>query len=349
MQQIQMVKIFSPNKDDDFQAVLSLLNDGVRLMDLCVSQKHEWSKQRISLGEINFGEIEISKIGDIALYQDAVLIYFPWRNTIVQTFDEEIFCRLRYLRNNYKINREEQKSLRERHIAIIGMSVGMSILKSCVLEGLAGEYTIADFDTIELSNLNRIDAGIFNIGQSKVELAYRFILEQDPFLKINICREVTASNIDEILGEKVDLIIDECDSIISKILIRSRASKSRIPVIMHTSDRGMLDIERYDLLDFESDWTLLKYESMADEDIRSSSAQIIAEYCDLLNADSRSKFSFGEIGKTLTSWPQLGGDVFAGAGNVAFAARNYLLYQNIRSGRYLLEPKVIITNPDCFE
>jgi hypothetical protein len=48
-------------------------------------------------------------------------------------------------------------------------------------------------------------------------------------------------------GGPADLLVEECDSLDIKLLLRERARAHRIPVVMETSDRGMLDVERHDL------------------------------------------------------------------------------------------------------
>jgi len=42
-------------------------------------------------------------------------------------------------------------------------------------------------------------------------------------------------------------VIEECDSLDMKFLVREAARDRQIPVIMETSDRGVLDVERFDL------------------------------------------------------------------------------------------------------
>ena len=46
---------------------------------------------------------------------------------------------------------------------------------------------------------------------------------------------------------QLDLLIEECDSLEVKIRARIKARSLGIPVLMDTSDRGMVDIERFDL------------------------------------------------------------------------------------------------------
>lgn len=45
----------------------------------------------------------------------------------------------------------------------------------------------------------------------------------------------------------VDILVEECDSLDTKVLIRQAARSRRIPVLMATGDRGTLDVERFDL------------------------------------------------------------------------------------------------------
>lgn len=42
-------------------------------------------------------------------------------------------------------------------------------------------------------------------------------------------------------------MIDECDDLAMKILLRQHARELRIAVLMETSDKGLVDIERFDL------------------------------------------------------------------------------------------------------
>jgi len=52
------------------------------------------------------------------------------------------------------------------------------------MEGLAGEIRLADFDTLELSNLNRIPASVLDLGVNKAVVAARRIAEIDPYLRV---------------------------------------------------------------------------------------------------------------------------------------------------------------------
>jgi tRNA A37 threonylcarbamoyladenosine dehydratase len=86
-----------------------------------------------------------------------------------------------------------------------------------------------------------------DLGLLKTVSTEREIYGFDPFFKvISFDEGITEANLDAFFeeGDKLDLLIDECDNIEVKIKLRQKAKLMGIPVIMDTSDRGRLDIER---------------------------------------------------------------------------------------------------------
>ncbi|MBX9449069.1 MAG: ThiF family adenylyltransferase [Taibaiella sp.] len=149
-----------------------------------------------------------------------------------------------------KITAEEQAILQNKTVGIVGLSVGQSIALTLAMERSCGELRLADFDTAELSNLNRIRTGISSLGLRKTVIAAREIAEIDPFLKVKIFSEgLTQENIDVFFddGKKIDLLVEVCDGLDVKVISRFKARSMGIPVVMDTNDRGMLDVERFDL------------------------------------------------------------------------------------------------------
>jgi molybdopterin/thiamine biosynthesis adenylyltransferase len=217
----------------------------------------------------------------------------------------------------------------------VGLSVGQSIALAMALERSFGEIRLADFDILELSNLNRLKAGVTSLGLEKVVIAAREISEIDPYLKVSLFRNgINEDNIEGFLvgNGKLDLVIDECDSLDIKFLLRERARIEQIPVIMDTSDRGMLDIERFDqepnrpifhgLLDGISKSELANLNSK-------ERVAIGLKITGLDNLSIRMKASLLEIGSTITSWPQLASAVFLGGATVAHVGRKILLGDNV--------------------
>jgi len=91
-------------------------------------------------------------------------VYYPWRRAVVRLLGPRSFELLRLNRNRNKLTKKEQARLRGLRIGVIGASAGHSIAHVLAMEGIVGELRIADFDDIELTNLNRIPAGVMDLG-----------------------------------------------------------------------------------------------------------------------------------------------------------------------------------------
>jgi molybdopterin/thiamine biosynthesis adenylyltransferase len=267
-------------------------------------------------------------------------VYYPWKNCLVRVLPEQDFVAVRTARNKYKITDAEQELLKSKKIGIIGLSVGQSVALGLAMERTCGEIRIADFDTLELSNMNRIRAGVADLGLLKVELVYRQIVELDPYLKIMIFEKgITKDNMDHFFldGGKLDLLIEECDSLDIKIASRLKAKSLQVPVLMDTSDRGMVDIERYDLQPdlplFNGLLTSFGPEAEILNTYPENKPQLLGCILDFEQLSEKAKFSISQIGKTITNWPQLASSVVLGGGICTHYAREILCGNKIVSGR----------------
>lgn len=274
-----------------------------------------------------------------------VWVYYPWSGRLVHLLDEAEFAIVRTDRNRNKITREEQAVLGTKRIGVIGLSVGQSVCLTLALERGFGELRIADFDTLDLSNLNRIRSGVHSLGHLKTVNVAREIAELDPFLKVRLYNDgLTRDNIDRFLndGGKLDILVDECDSVDVKILCRQCAKAYRIPVIMDTSDRGLLDLERFDL---EPDRPVLHglvdhldLKLAAQARTNEEKLPFVIPIIGLETMSTRMKASMLEIESTVTTWPQLGSAVVMGGAVVGHVVRRILLGQPMPSGRWWLDP-----------
>lgn len=280
-----------------------------------------------------------------------VYVYYPWNNNLVHLVDEEEFIELRTSRNKLKITSEEQMLLKHKAIGIIGLSVGQSVAMTIATERTAGTLRIADFDTLELTNLNRIRSGVGSLGLLKTVMVAREIAEIDPFLRVEIFNDgITSQNIEEFMGteKRLDLLIEECDSLPIKILSRLKARELGIPVIMDTSDRGLIDVERFDLDPQRS----LLHGKVSISDMKqlenmspNEKSALLMAMVDFENLSERMKLSFSEVGKSLTTWPQLASDVVSGGGITAKLARKILLGESIPSNRYYFDEADQLSKP----
>lgn len=177
-------------------------------------------------------------------------IHYPHSNTLVHTLNEEDYFKLRTSRNRDVITTEEQKKYREAVVGVAGLSVGSAILSALVISGGPKKIKIADFDDVEISNLNRINAKLPDVGLNKTYVAAREAWELDPYSDFEIWDNgVNKENIEKfLLDPRLDIFIDEMDSIDVKIIARLIARKNKIPVLMATDNGNsvILDVERFD-------------------------------------------------------------------------------------------------------
>jgi hypothetical protein len=274
-------------------------------------------------------------------------VYYPWRRAVVRLLGPRSFGLLRLDRNRNKLTRAEQAQQRRLRIGIVGLSAGHSIAHVLAMEGLAGELRLADFDTVELSNLNRIPGSVLDLGINKAVVAARRIGEIDPYLRVvTIPEGIREDNLGSFL-DGLDLVIEECDSLDVKLLVREAARERRIPVLMETSDRGILDVERYDL---EPDRPIFHglLPGIHSSDLASltiaQKAPYVLRILGAADITSRGAASLLEVGDTITGWPQLGSEITLGAATAAAAVRRIGLAGHLPSGRVRFDVEEILSS-----
>jgi hypothetical protein len=199
------------------------------------------------------------------------------------------------------------------------------------MEGVGGTFNIFDFDDFELSNSNRLSYSLFDIGLPKIFLSAREVWERNPYIEINIYSEGFNDQPEHHQAiMQSDLIIDECDSFKIKILLRNLAKQYSKPLLMHTSERGITDIERHDVQSISIFNGLLEGVDLNNPN------EVLTSIINPSIVSSRMLQSFGEIGKSIKSWPQLASEVVAGGANITTVSRWILMGEQINSGRYFL-------------
>lgn len=350
---VEMKEIYKPlilrlNNPSDKQTLESLISDGkvLYLHNEIYSQLEELIKSQhpaIKLKKTEYPELIKKHLVGREINEYGVWVYYPWNQRLIHLLDEEEFIEVRTNRNQYKITKKEQKNLRTKKIGIAGLSVGQSIAVTMAIESICGELRLADFDTVELSNLNRIRTGLHNLGLTKTIMTAREIAEIDPFMKVAIFNEgLYSGNMDNFFlnGAKLDLFVEVCDGIDVKINSRFQARELKIPVVMDTNDRGMLDIERFDIEPERSIFhgklnTFIDNGSILVND--ENRMQIIKSILSFETLSERMKESMAQIGKTINTWPQLASSVVLGGAITTDICRRILLDQHHESGRFYVD------------
>ena len=279
-------------------------------------------------------------------------VHYPWSNRLVRVLPEAEFTELRQSRNRNKITAQEQARLASATLAVAGLSVGQATAVTLALEGLGGTLRLADFDTLSLSNLNRLRAGLHELGVNKAVITARAIWEFNPYLRIELFEQgVDPRNVGAFL-DGVDLLFEECDDLKMKVLLREEARRRHVPVLMETSDRGLLDIERFDREPERPLFHGLAGELRAERLTGLSNYEKIPVVLSILGGDTMSPRLAGslvDVEVTLRTWPQLASAVALGGAVNTDTARRILLDQLRASGRYFVDLESIVTDEAATE
>ena len=276
-----------------------------------------------------------------SVWQRGRWVYFPWLSKLSHILEENDFQLVRTARNKNLINKEEQDKFYKATIGIGGLSVGNSVALAIALQGGAKRIKLADLDRLALSNTNRIRTGVDNLGVLKVEMTARQIYEINPYAEVELFPEgLTKENIGKFF-EELDIVIDELDNLAVKYLIREQAKKHKIAVVMaaDNGDNAVVDIERYDLDPntpfFQGRMGEVSYEMLSKLD-KFGLGRMITKHVGPENVTERMQQSLLEMGKTIVSWPQLGGAALINGSAVAYCVRKILCGQPLENNRALI-------------
>ena len=273
-------------------------------------------------------------------------VYLPWESRVVHLLDRESYFDVITDRNRDKITRDQQGLLRNKRVGVVGLSVGGEAAVTVAQEHLCGEIVLADFDGLDLSNLNRLHAGIDDLGSNKAVLVARRIAKIDPYLSVKVFPEgVTAANTEAVL-QNLDLLIEECDSLRLKYELRCLAKARGINVVFAADERGFLSVEPY--ADFPE---LAPYHGRlaGPQPPRQAYPSTLAFMKDLTEwlggwdeISEVSRRSVEQIGISLCGYPQLASEARYAAGQIGNVARRLLLGEKIMpfSGHLDLEEMV---------
>lgn len=140
--------------------------------------------------------------------------------------------------------------LKETTVLIVGIGgVGGYALESIARSGI-GKIIIVDNDIVDITNLNRqIISKKNNIGLNKVDVAYDRIKEISNTEVIKIKEFITQDNIDTLFTEKIDYIIDACDTLETKKELIRQSIKRNIKLISCMGTANKMDPSRLKIMD----------------------------------------------------------------------------------------------------
>lgn len=266
-------------------------------------------------------------------------VFYPWSGRLVHVLPPAEFAEVRLDRNRHQVTADEQRRLARFHVGVVGLATGNAVALTLALEGAVGHLKLADVAAARLGDLNRVRAGVHDLGVPRTVLAARQVYEADPYARITLFHEgLNADNADDFLGGDVPLhaVVDACSSLSARVLLRERARARGIPVLSAWGDRGRVDVERFDLERARPLFHGLAGELSVDA-LRSMDAgkRVAAELAigDAERVSARTAASVVELRRTVTALPRLASDAALAAATVAMAVRRLALGRPLPSGR----------------
>lgn len=135
------------------------------------------------------------------------------------------------------------RALAASRVVVVGVGgVGSWLVEALARSGV-GWMRLIDADDVCESNVNRqLPALDGHFGQSKVRLLAERVRRIHPGIVVDaVPRMLTASNLEELLGDGPDLVLDACDSFRSKVELIAWCRRRKLPVIVSGSAGGRTD------------------------------------------------------------------------------------------------------------
>lgn len=139
-----------------------------------------------------------------------------------------------FQRTELLIGKENLNKLQNSHIIVFGVGgVGGFAIEALVRSGI-GEISIVDFDTVDITNLNRqIIATQNSIGKLKTSVMKERLLSINPKLVVHEFPEKFSMENKDLFfkNKKYDYIVDAIDLVTSKLALVEIANTSSTPII----------------------------------------------------------------------------------------------------------------------
>ncbi|MGL4653268.1 tRNA threonylcarbamoyladenosine dehydratase [Cetobacterium sp.] len=158
-----------------------------------------------------------------------------------------------FQRTELLIGKENLNKLNNSHVLVFGVGgVGGFVVESLVRAGV-GELTVVDFDTVDITNLNRqVVATMDTVGQDKVEVIKRRALSINPDIKVNAYKEKFFKDKKDLFfseDKKYDYIVDAIDLVTAKLDLITIAKELKIPIISSMGTGNKINPTMFEVAD----------------------------------------------------------------------------------------------------
>lgn len=131
-----------------------------------------------------------------------------------------------------------QERLRQSRVLIIGLGgLGAAVSMYLAAAGV-GRLTLVDFDTVDLSNLQRqIVHRTRDIGRPKVESARDTLLALNPLIEVVAIPKILDDAELREQVRQVDVVVDACDNLPTRLAINAACVCAGVPLVMGAAIR----------------------------------------------------------------------------------------------------------------
>lgn len=123
----------------------------------------------------------------------------------------------------------EVGALEKKHVLIVGLGSGGAAIAVDLAKAGVGNFTLIDFDRVELHNISRHIAGVNELGRLKTNVVRDAILAKNPYAKVDVY-PVDMNKETELIENEVrrtDLVIAATDSLNSRYRLNSLIIKHK--------------------------------------------------------------------------------------------------------------------------
>lgn len=157
----------------------------------------------------------------------------------------------KYVRLEKVIGKDKVDDLGQKCVLVIGCGgVGGYVCEALARSNI-GRLIIVDFDVVDITNINRqIIALESTIGQKKVDVLEKRLKDINPNLDVvKIDSFIGVDNIEVLFKDKLDYLVDACDSIKTKLALIDECLKRKIPFVSSMGTGNKLDPTKLDVVD----------------------------------------------------------------------------------------------------
>jgi tRNA A37 threonylcarbamoyladenosine dehydratase len=138
---------------------------------------------------------------------------------------------------------EATDRLADASVAVFGLGGVGSFAVEALIRGGIGRLTLIDFDTIDITNMNRqLHATGDTVGRPKVQVMTERCRSINPAARIEPIQDFyTADNSDELLDRGYDYVLDCIDHVTAKLTLIEECRKKNLPIISSMGAANKID------------------------------------------------------------------------------------------------------------